>query len=315
MLKNDFYRASQFFGNFRVVHKLFEYVREHRYYWKIDKKFLLMKFLARFIAIRERAGIPQLPTREILSKAGSTSPIQMADSIEFMLETLSRDGYYRGLRLRKAMVEGFLKYAFSHPCYADRNNTGRPIYLAPTITESCSEMPFRVASYIRDQEECPLIHQLINDPLVLAIAEAYLGNTPIYHKSELLWSFPHQPSSGDCYTHFFHCDINDYRNVKFFFYLTDVDEASGPHLYIKGSHKKRPLIEQFQGGGTSALYDQKLLKLYGKEMVQVVTGPAGFGFIGDPYTFHRGSDTRARARLLLQIEFTISKYRCWYYNR
>lgn len=315
MLKTDLHVASKLVDAPRLVNKIFDYAREYKYYWSNDKKFLLMKYLARFIAVRERAGTPCLPNHETLQKALSTTLIQGGEQIGSILEALSREGYYQGFSLPDSMVEDFLRYAFSHPCYANRKGSGKPIYLTPEVIQSCPAMPFKVASYIQDQENCPLIRQLAKDPLILAIAEAYLGNTPIYHRSELLWSFPHQHSSESCYTHFFHCDINDYRNIKFFFYLTDVDEASGPHFYIKTSHKKRSLIKQLRGASPSEFSDRKLARHYGEDAIKAVTGSAGLGFVGDPYTLHRGSDANSKARLMLQIEFTVSQYRCWYYNR
>jgi len=44
----------------------------------------------------------------------------------------------------------------------------------------------------------------------------------------------------------FHYDLEDYRFIKFMFYLTDVDLFNSPHhIYVKGSHEKKKLGYQF----------------------------------------------------------------------
>ncbi|NEQ47089.1 MAG: hypothetical protein F6K00_27540 [Leptolyngbya sp. SIOISBB] len=298
--------------------KISDFFQEHRYYWSKDKNFLLMKYLARFIKVRESFSSDLSLFSEALNKytrSFAESQISTPESVESILETIGKDGYYQGLKLSEEIVEEFLEYAFSHACYANRIADSLPIQITPEILQDCPAMPFRVASYIKDQESCPLIQSLAKDPKILAIAEGYLGRPPVYHTSELLWSFPHKASSDYCYTHFFHSDINDYRNIKFFFYLTDVDVTDGSHHYIKGSHKKRAFMDQLKAGIPSPKSDQRLIDYYGEGTFEDVTGPAGFGFIGDPYTLHRGSDVASKPRLFLQIEFMISSYDCWYYNR
>lgn len=297
------------------IHRTFQ---ENIYYWSRDKKFLLMKFLARFIKVRNFFSSDRTLFSKNLSKyieSFDDSQVSAPDKVETIVNTIEQDGYYQGLQLTEELRERFLEYAFSHACYANRVAGSSPIQVRPEILQESPAMPYRVASYAKDQESCPLIKRLAKDPKILAIAEGYLGRIPIYHKSELLWSFPHELSSDYCYTHFFHSDINDYRNVKIFFYLTDVDTTDGPHYYIKGSHKKRAFIEQLKAGKPSPKTDRSFIEYYGEESFESVTGPAGFGFVGDPYTLHRGSDVTSKPRLFLQMEFMISRYRCWYYNR
>jgi len=41
-----------------------------------------------------------------------------------------------------------------------------------------------------------------------------------------------------------HFDMNGWRTLKFFFYLTPVSDADGPHRCIPGTHRRRPLRHQ-----------------------------------------------------------------------
>ena len=105
----------------------------------------------------------------------------------------------------------------------------------------------------------------------------------------------------------FHYDLDDYRALKFFFYLTDVDSLSGSHLCIAGSHKKRKLwhcISRCQS-------DKNIFNYYDSESIISVSGPAGFGFAEDPFCFHRGSPPVNSHRLMIQLEFALNDYGKW----
>jgi hypothetical protein len=124
----------------------------------------------------------------------------------------------------------------------------------------------------------------------------------------LLWSFPSQaPSRADlslAAQDSFHFDLADWHQVKFFFYLTDVDERRGPHLYVLGSHAHRPLTHHFPI--FSAKTEQQIIGAYGRKAVQMITGLAGTGFVEDPFGYHTGTLVREGRRLILEISFGIT---------
>ncbi len=81
------------------------------------------------------------------------------------------------------------------------------------------------------------------------------------------------------------------------FYLTDVDLSSSPHIYVKGSHKKKKLRHQF-----SILRDrddQDIIDYYGRENVINICGSVGLGFAEDPFCFHKGTVPVSKDRLIL----------------
>ena len=102
----------------------------------------------------------------------------------------------------------------------------------------------------------------------------------------------------------FHFDLEDWRQLKVFFYLTDVGPDNGPHRYVRGSHTKRPLRHQFTlfVGKT----EQQINEAYGTEAVTTMLGSAGTGFIEDPFGFHTATPVRAGRRLVLEISFGVS---------
>ena len=95
--------------------------------------------------------------------------------------------------------------------------------------------------------------------------------------------------------------------LKFFFYLTPVDASSGPHVYVRGSHRKRALRHQFTLLVGHAADD--VLAAYGAENSITLLGNAGFGVVEDPFGFHMGTVPERSPRLMMEIGFGVSKAR------
>jgi len=137
-----------------------------------------------------------------------------------------------------------------------------------------------------------------------------LGTDPVHIGSELLWSFPLSatPLQRLEAAQVFHYDLDDYRFIKFFFYLTDVDLSSGPHVCIRGSHKNKKFSHQLLGVRSAGKEDKEIVDYYGAENVLTVCGQAGFGFVEDASCFHKATPPDGKDRLLLQIEYAINDY-------
>jgi hypothetical protein len=84
-----------------------------------------------------------------------------------------------------------------------------------------------------------------------------------------------------------------------FVYLTDVDERSGPHEFIADSHRSSGRI--FSKPYTA----EEVQRLYGRERMIKILGPKGRTFIADTWGIHKGQVPVSKARLLLQIQYSI----------
>ena len=83
--------------------------------------------------------------------------------------------------------------------------------------------------------KCPHLIEAINNPLVLDIAEDFLGAKPTISVIMLMWSFANGNQAQQMQK--FHRDNDDSRFCKLFILLNDVDDMEdGPHLYIKNTH-------------------------------------------------------------------------------
>jgi hypothetical protein len=275
-----------------------------------DRKFFLMQNFARFIVVRDwgyRLQSKFNPPAEVLA----ASQIKLDLRPEGLIKTIYEQGYCKGISLQPERVRDLLSFAYAHPCYGNRNKT----YPVVVDSRSAADQEFvgiyRIASYLEHQETCEAIQSLRYDPLVLEIAQAYLNCPPVYHNCELLWSFPALEKGGTIATQSFHHDLNDYRSIKFFFYLTDVSAATdGPHVYIRGTHRCRKFLHQLLP--QRYFGDQVFVNTYGEGNCIPVYGSAGTGFIGDPYCLHKGSLPQSRGRLMLQLEFRTHNYQATY---
>jgi len=149
----------------------------------------------------------------------------------------------------------------------------------------------------RDVVSAPYLLQLANDPRLLSIAEAHLGCRPTIGYMAAWWSYP--TSVGAQQAELFHRDVDDLRFLKLFVYLTDVDESTGPHVYVVGSSAMKTLR-------TIRRYDDDEVKdAVGKDAIKVITAPAGHGFLEDTTGLHRGEPLKSGRRIIFQAVYTL----------
>ncbi|NJP09143.1 MAG: phytanoyl-CoA dioxygenase family protein [Leptolyngbyaceae cyanobacterium RU_5_1] len=237
-----------------------------------------------------------------------TSSIFQNVDVDKIVQSIRDDGYFPGIELPSDVVQEVLEYAHATPCFGDRKPEHQFLISEKETVEAELGKPFLCCSYVA--EDCPAIVQLINDPVIQAIAAKFLGAPPKCIGKDLLWSYP-TSTTWTQQLHMaqvFHYDLDDYRSIKFFFYLTDVDESSGAHVCIRGSHRNKKLIHQFMGQRCASIPDEKIVAAYGAENVVAVCGNAGFGLVEDPNCFHKGNPPATQERFLLQFQYAIHDY-------
>lgn len=73
------------------------------------------------------------------------------------------------------------------------------------------------------------------DSYILSIISNYMGMTPLLQEAYVRRNFP---SPYRTMNHFWHRDLNNKHHLlKVFFFLSDCTLKTGPHEYIRGSHK------------------------------------------------------------------------------
>ncbi len=228
-------------------------------------------------------------------------------AIDQVVSDLRACGAVVGPALPADQVEYLTQFAERMPCYADRVPS-QGFYLRDrALAEQKLGKELLLAQYFNILDD-QRIDALSKDPFLLGLAAEYLGAPPKLLGANMWWTFPVQASAQDKakHAHVFHYDLDDVKFVKFFFYLTDVDEASGPHVYVKGSNcqikYKNTLLK------SKRFTDDEVIQAYGEENIIHVHGEAGACLIEDTITLHKGVTPTQRARLLLQFEYSINTY-------
>ena len=144
----------------------------------------------------------------------------------------------------------------------------------------------------------PHVVQIANDPRVLSIVSGFLGAKPTISYMTAWWSMPNKDGKAE-QAEQFHRDVDDIRFVKLFCYLTDVDETSGPHMFVPGSQNVNRLtkIRRYE--------DREIIEAFGAESLSTFTGKAGTTFLENTYGFHRGVPPTGKPRLLFQVLYSL----------
>jgi hypothetical protein len=133
------------------------------------------------------------------------------------------------------------------------------------------------------------------------------------------WSFP-QDKPVSLNSQFFHRDIDDWRFITVFIYLTDVGPETGPHQFIRGSHRlsgMRQLRDRAaaRGQDVSGFDSENSFVSYFNEKfsadcetlfadsISSFTGPRGTALIANTVGIHRGLLPRRDPRLIFWARY------------
>lgn len=194
------------------------------------------------------------------------------------------------------------------------------------LFERCEDAPQKshVLSYNDvDVLNAPHLSILANHPLIIGTMQEYLGTFPIIEKVTAWWSLKGRQVPEEA--QLFHGDYHGCRFAKLFVYLTDVDEQSGPHVYVPGTHRPdimqlyfehlkqrlpleaKAIAQQFNKeaqGNCGRLSDEIVEKVFGKEHFEVFMAEAGNAFLENTSGLHKGQMPKDADRLIFQVIYT-----------
>jgi len=241
-------------------------------------------------------------------QAGARPTLVQDVDVDEAARAICQDGFFPGLHLRKDVVEQLLTFSSMATCYANGNPDLPFRYGEKEIVERQSGRVFKLGKFLHAFSASPVLQDLASDPQLRAIARKYLRTEPVLVSARMWWSFSgptdaeQQMRDGQG----FHYDIDGYRALAFFFYLTDVGPTDGPHVYVRGSHTKkllRHIVSIYKGRN-----DAEIERVYGLERQVVCCGPAGSGFAEDIFGFHKGQHPQSSDRLIVQLRYGLRDY-------
>ena len=250
--------------------------------------------------ISERIQRPQ-PTIDVTEGLLGTGE-ELAIELDSALDSLRREGFYvfRN-KLPDSQIEQLVEFSETTPARLVPPPPGDP---APRTFDPENPLAPRYQFSEPQMLADPSVQRLLADRTLIELARRYLGTVPINDLFTMWWSAPHGDGPSSAAAQLFHFDMDRFRFLKFFFYLTDVDHDTGPHVYVRGTHRQRP-ADFFEDRRFS---DAEVEDQFGSDRIEEIVGERGTILAVDTSGLHKGLALRRGRRLLLQIEFTNSLF-------
>jgi AcrR family transcriptional regulator len=266
---------------------------------------LPMFLLARTMPFRKAHWLTAKPVHP----SEGAAPSMFGDlQAEVIASELRRTGIFTGLTLPASIQAEIAHFGHETPCFG---NFDRKLeFLADEHADAEQRFGRTILSghHFERVLQCDAALAVQQDPLLLNVAKHYLGGEAKLITTRTWWSFPTKSASEADLSRAsfkFHFDLDDWRMLKFFFYLSDVDADAGPHVYVRGSHNRRRMKHQL----TLLVGHQadEVMDFYGEDSAITLIGKAGSGFVEDPFGFHMGTLAKHSPRLMMEVGFGVSK--------
>ena len=188
-------------------------------------------------------------------------------------------------------------YLSTKLCY-DNHDRSKPGIASP---EDAHKTAITGYYELEDVMRLPHLPEVANAPRILTAVEEELGCKPTISFMSLWWSF----SSFDhdlnaCIIgnqDVLHRDLDDWKQLKLFVYLTDVSETTGPHAFVRGSHR-RPAFRRVRDAEIGPNHPER-------GNLTLLSGPAGTAFLENSSVLHRAIAPVAGPRLMLHVAYTL----------
>lgn len=235
-----------------------------------------------------------------ISTVPAVSPVQVDRCVNNIKET----GVHLGLKLNAEDVEKIRSFAHFNLCTEPKHNDN---FFASDIKSGRLNGTDRLVmrGLVSNIDKCPSVNNIVRDATLIEIARKYLGYYPTLITRHLTWSFASDLDEAQTQKLYpptnFHYDVAGFNFVTVSFFITDVDENTGPHIMIEKSHNSKPLQMLFR---SNIQKEADVWRYYNRSQELTITGNAGFGFFQDPSCIHRLKLPKNGNRLILQIRYS-----------
>ena len=219
-----------------------------------------------------------------------------------ILNNLNKSGICENINLKQIIIDNILLKIKDKKFQINR--TKKNIYL----DEKKNFKNIYLLRLFNPHKTIEVIDQIAHNNAIITSVREYVNSEPIILSSQIWWTFPHYDELGIASNppgneFGFHYDVDDFKFLKLFFYLNDVDSNSGPHVYIKNHNKKN-----FKEYLNRRITDDEANQYY-KENIYTILGKTGNGFIEDTSFYHKGSNPKNNHnRGILQIVYGIKNW-------
>jgi hypothetical protein len=279
------------------------FVRDELLNSQLPLEFRAMRLLCRSDTLRKAAltliGSTRSAQPMVPAAKSALEPLDVASA----LNELDRDGLALNTRLLPETLANLITVCEQAYFVADVDSGQRHRI---SLTDDANPSPKHFLYCLPNPHETTeVVQSLAHDPQILSVVSEYLKGTPVLMGSQIWWSYPHPQgfeAGKESIEYGFHYDIDDYKFIKVFFYLRDVGDSNGPHVMIRGTHRKKTAFEVL-----NRRIDERVARRRYADRIVTMTGRAGMGFFEDTFCYHRGESPRQR-RLALELEYGLFRY-------
>ena len=218
--------------------------------------------------------------------AARTPAVEALDASQ-AARAIVKDGYVTGLRLKPAVLDELQNLSTTAKCFGEED------FKVPFYAEdrAAAEQRYgrklkvgRLTIYCKHLPPCSASLQI--QPYAPSHAATWARTSVVGRAHVVELRLGNRCRAATLARSGFHYDIDGYRALAFFFYLTKVTPLNGAHICVRGSHMQKPLkalLSLHKSRG-----DDEIAEWYGAERQIVLCGAAGDGFAEDIFCFHKG---------------------------
>ena len=235
-----------------------------------------------------------------ISTVSVVSPVEVNKCVDNVRET----GVHLGLQLNAEDVKQIRSFADLNICTEPKHDDS--FFVSDIFFGRLNGTDRQVMrGLVSNIDKCPSVDKIVRDATLIKIARKYLGYYPTLITRHLTWSFACDLDEAETQKLYpptnFHYDVAGFNFVTVSFFITDVDENTGPHIMIEKSHNRKPLQMLFR---SNIQKEADVWRYYNRSEQLTITGKAGFGFFQDPSCIHRLKLPTNGNRLILQIRYS-----------
>ena len=222
--------------------------------------------------------------------------------------SLNRDGYYIFENCLSAnFCERLVQKSLEADCLMMGDEYSNGEIVKGRYDRAAPIMPKYLLT-VDDTTDIEGVQELMSDPSLVRVAQNYLRSKPIFSGISLWWSPSVKEEADANAAQQFHWDMERIRWLRFFVYLTDVTESTGPHCFIAGSHRTNAIPRDMLQQGYVRQSDENIIQRYGRESYREFTGKRGTIIAEDSRGFHKGKKPIDSDRLILAFELSNSTF-------
>ncbi len=235
-----------------------------------------------------------------ISSISVVSPVEVNKCVDNVRET----GVHLGLQLNPEDVQKIRSFADLNICTEPKQNDSFKVsdIFFGRLNGTDRQVMRGLVSNI---DKCPSVDKIVRDATLIEIARKYLGYYPTLITRHLTWSFASDLEESETQKLYpptnFHYDVAGFNFVTVSFFITDVNENTGPHIMIEKSHNRKPWQMLVR---SNIQKEVDVWRYYNRSSQLTIVGNAGFGFFQDPSCIHKLKLPRNGNRLILQIRYS-----------